>query len=206
MKTNVVIKKEQGEVIKICRNHDEFKKELHIYNKNLSFVPNLLDHNKSNTLIIEYIDGTLLIKEENPDFYALGKLFAQLHQVERQGDRCICFYDSTPKNIIRSLHNNQYYMLDFSEWEFDYPEADLIHFLLFFASLQSKEDFKSSLNNLIKGYRESATLNPIQWDMLVAEQISRFDSRRKKFNKYDSNEHPDIKANRELIEKISWLK
>ena len=205
MKSNIVIEKERGEVIKICRNHNEFKKELYIYNKSLDFVPKLLDHNNSNTLIIEYIDGTLLGKETDPDFAAIAALFAKLHNLERKGDKCLCFSDSNPNNFIRSSLNDNYYMLDFSEWEYDFAEADIIHFLLFFASLQSTEKFDNTFKTFMKSYRLLAPVNPIQWDILVAEQISRFDSRRLKYNKKDPNEHPDLKQNRQLIENIGWL-
>lgn len=204
MKTNIVIEKERGQVIKICRNHKEFNNELFIYSMKLDFVPKLLDHNKLNTIIIEYIEGVSLLEIEFPDFAALADLFAQLHSLEGKGDKKICFYDSNPNNFIFNEQNNRYFMLDFSEWQYGYPEADLIHFLLFFASIYRADKFESTIYSFINKYKQLLPINPIEWEIQVQEQIVRFDSRREKYNKAEKIDNPDLNRNRELITTINW--
>ncbi len=135
MKSNIIIQKEKNQVIKICRNNREFKKELYIYEKKPYFAPRLLDHNNSNTLILEYIDGIPIIEMVKPDFSKLALLFSELHSFESEKGKKICLKDSNPRNFLYSEKQAKYYMLDFSEWEYDYPEADLIHF--YFSGLRS---------------------------------------------------------------------
>ena len=131
MKSNIVIQKEKNQVIKICRNSKEFKKELYIYEKQPYFAPKLIDHNGTNTLRLEYIDGIHIIDLVQPDFSKLAFLFSELHGLETVKGKRICLKDSNPRNFLYCEELTKYYMLDFSEWEYDYPEADLIHFLLF---------------------------------------------------------------------------
>jgi len=126
MKSNVIIQKNKGQVIKICRNKKEFKKELYIYEKKLSFIPKLLDHNSLNTVILEYIEGSPIIDLKQPDFSKIALLFTELHSLEKRDSKRICLRDTNPKNFLFSHINQKYYMLDFSEWEYDYPESDLI--------------------------------------------------------------------------------
>jgi hypothetical protein len=202
MKSNIIIQKEKNQVIKICRNNKEFKKELYIYQKNPYFAPRLLDHNGTNTLMLQYIKGTPIIDLIQPDFSKLALLFSELHSLESQKGKRICLKDSNPNNFIYSADSMKYYMLDFSEWEYDYPEADLIHFLLFWASIYSYEKFELIFNQFKNAYRLSLPVNPIEWEMLLPEIIQQFDSRRRKFGKHQDPLSKDINANRELLSEI----
>ena len=198
MKANIVIQKKKGQVIKICNSPKMFKKELYIYEKKLSFTPRLLDHDGKITLMLEYIDGTSIVDLLQPDFKCVAKIIATLHELENNAGKCICHIDNNPMNFI--LSKEQYFMLDFSEWEYDLPEKDLIHFLLFWASIYDKNRFKETFRTTIDGYRNIRNINPLEWELLIPEVIERFDRRRRKFNKKEKN--PDLLINRELIKEI----
>ena len=134
-----------------------------------------------------------------PDFSAIAGLFVELHQLSVKKDKCICLIDSNPKNFLYDPEAHKYYMLDFSEWEYDYPEVDLIHFLLFWASIYRSEKFTKILTDFIDSYTAEMPLNKIEWDILVPEVIFKFDTRRKKFNRAERLEISEIQKNRELI-------
>ncbi|MFC1887422.1 hypothetical protein ACFLYK_01285 [Candidatus Cloacimonadota bacterium] len=202
MKSNIIIQKEKNQVIKICRNSKEFKKELYIYQKKPYFAPQLLDHNGTNTLMLEYIHGIPIIDLIQPDFSKLALLFSELHALESNKGKRICLKDSNPNNFIYCDINLKYYMLDFSEWEYDFPEADLIHFLLFWASIYPFERFELIFNQFKNAYRLSLPINPIEWEMQLPEVIHQFDSRRKKFGKHQDPLSDDIQINRDLLTEI----
>jgi tRNA A-37 threonylcarbamoyl transferase component Bud32 len=198
MKSNVVIQKEKNQVIKICKSPKMFKKELYIYNKKLHFVPRLLDHDGKNTLILEYLPGENIGEMKEPDFSKLAVLFAELHSLENKSGKCICHVDSNPKNYIFS--QQKYYMIDFGEWEYNLPETDLIHFLLFWASIYEADKFKTAFRQLLDKYLLQGNINPLEWEMMIPEMIERFDSRRQRYGKIENN--PDINKNREMIKNI----
>ena len=91
-------------------------------------------------------------------------------------------------------------MLDFSEWIYDYPETDLIHFLLFWASAYNADKFKFVFDQVISTYKTKRMINPLEWELMIPEIIFRFDSRRKRFGKRQT--HPDITKNREFLKNI----
>lgn len=200
MNTEIIIEKEKKQVIKICNSTKEFKKELYIYKKNLPFTPKLLDHNRRNMLVLEEIDGSRIGDLIYPDFSKLATLFFQLHSLERKNDHCICHIDNNPKNYLCDIKNHKYYMIDFSSWEFDYPETDLIHFLLFWASIFDHSTFTKAFEQFKNSYQACYAINPIQWEILLPDLIEKFDLRREKFGKYEYN--PDTKKNRNLMKKI----
>jgi len=202
MKSNIVIQKEKNQVIKICRSNAEFKKELYIYQKKPYFAPKLLDHNGSNTLMLEYVKGIPIVDLLQPDFSKLALLFAELHALESQKGKRICLKDSNPNNFIYNDIKQKYFMFDFSEWEYDYPESDLIHFLLFWASIYAFEKFELIFNQFKNAYRLNLPINPIEWEMLLPEVIQHFDSRRRKFNKVQSPLSEDVNENRALLTEV----
>ena len=175
-----------------------FQKELYIYQKKLPFIPKLLDHDNKNTLMLEYIEGTPIAELVQPDFSKIAKIYINLHSIESKDGKCICHYDNNPKNYL--FFRNKYYMLDFSEWEYNFPETDLIHFLLFWASIYDKEQFNKTFRKLINSYMAKATINPLEWELLIPEVTERFDNRRRKFGKIEKN--PDTKINRETLKNI----
>ena len=198
MRSNVIIQEEKKQIIKICNSPKTFKKELYIYQKKLTFTPKLLDHDGKNTLMLEYIDGIPIGDLAQPDFACIAAIYAELHLLENIQGKCICHVDNNPKNYL--FANNKYYMLDFSDWDYKQPETDLIHFLLFWASIYNKVKFKLAFKQLIDSYMKKATINPLEWELLIPEVIERFDSRRNQFGKREIN--PDMKINRETLKNI----
>lgn len=198
MISNVMIQKDKKQVIKICKSPKMFKKELYIYEKKLHFTPKLLDHDEKNTLILEYLEGANIGEIERPDFSQIADLFVELHALENKNGKCICQADTNPKNYI--LSNGKYYMIDFGEWEYNYPESDIIHFLLFWASIYDSKQFEKTFRQLTDYYLAYGNINPLEWEMSIPEIIEHFDNRRERFGKIELN--PDTYINRELIKNI----
>ncbi|MBT3755294.1 MAG: hypothetical protein HOG24_03325 [Candidatus Cloacimonetes bacterium] len=198
MKTEIIINKEKKQVIKICDSPKMFKKEMYIYKKRLPFTPKLIDNDGKNTLMLEYIEGTPVMDLAQPNFAKITELFINLHSLESKNGKCICHYDNNPKNYL--FAEGKYYMLDFSEWVYDYPETDLIHFLLFWASAYNSVKFKHVFEQVISTYKAKRMINPLEWELIIPEIILRFDSRRIEFGKKQT--HPDITKNREILRNI----
>ncbi|NQT65814.1 MAG: phosphotransferase [FCB group bacterium] len=198
MKSEIIISKKKNQVIKICNSPKMFRKELYIYKKKIPFTPRLIDNDGKNTLILEYIDGIPIMDLEQPNFAKITELFINLHSLESKGSKSICHFDNNPKNYLFS--NGKYYMLDFSDWIYDYPETDLIHFLLFWASTYNFDKFKYAFEQVVNTYRSKRMINPLEWELMIPEIISRFDSRRREFGKKQN--HPDISENREMLKNI----
>lgn len=198
MKSEIIINKEKKQVVKICNSSKMFKKELYIYKRKLPFIPKLLDNDGRITLMFEYIDGIPIMDMAEPDFVKITQMFIGLHSLESKGDKCICHFDNNPKNYL--FADGRYYMLDFSEWVYDYPETDLIHFLLFWASSCDNNKFNNILEEVIITYRSKRMINSLEWKLMIPEIFYRFDSRRKKFGKIQT--HHDILKNRESIKNI----
>lgn len=198
MKAGIIVNKEKRQVIKICNSPEMFKKELYIYKKKLPFTPRLLDNDGKNTLILEYIEGIPIIDLAQPDFVKITQLLISLHSIESKQGKCICHFDNNPNNYI--FANSKYYMLDFSEWVYDFPETDLIHFLLFWASSYNAAKFKAVFKQVTNTYKEKRMINPLEWELMIPEIVSRFDARRSKFGKKQA--HSDISKNREMLKNI----
>lgn len=183
MKSKIIIDKKKNKVTKICRNKAEFDKEIYIYEKNLSFVPRLFMHNCKNTIVLDYINSKPIIDIDKPDFAAISLLFVYLHSLEIQNGKVICLMDSNPKNFLFSLDEQKYYMIDFSEWEYNFPEIDLIHFLLFWASILPYKQFYKASQNFINHYKKYLEIDIERWNNNLPKVIQMFDERRKKYNK-----------------------
>ena len=197
MKENIIIQKSKKQVIKICNSPKEFQKELYVYQKNFFFTPKLLDNDGKNTLILEYIHGIPIIDLAKPDFAKIAGIISKLHSSENKLGKCICHFDNNPKNYIFA---DDYYMLDFSLWRYDYPETDLIHFLLFWASIYKSNTFKTIFREFMDSYQQTSVINQIEWELLMPEVIERFDARRRKFGKKEIN--PDLINNRKILKNI----
>ncbi len=139
-------------VTKKCKTRQEYLREIAIYEKSFSFVPRLLAHDYS-TLSIEYINGETIGSLANPDFSKLGKIFAGLHSHKNKSSLSICHNDTNPKNYLVDK-NGKYFMIDFSDWTFDYPEKDLIHFLMFRCSIYSHKKLKLASELFLNSYQK----------------------------------------------------
>ncbi|HPR18480.1 MAG TPA: hypothetical protein PLD62_09570 [Candidatus Cloacimonadota bacterium] len=198
MNSNLLIQKEKGQVVKICQTPRMFQKELYIYSKNLPFVPKLLDHDNKNTLVLEYIDGIPISDLAEPDFGKIAEIFLFLHNIEQKDNKCICHFNNHPRNFLYADH--QYYLLDFSEWRYDFPETDLIHFLLYWASLYRRGKFNIAFRSLMSRYLKQGVINPLEWEMQLSQVIERFDAGRQQFGKWEDSS--DVNSNREMMKNI----
>ena len=112
--------------------------------------------------------------------------------------------DTNPNNFIYDFKADRYFMLDFSEWEFNNKEFDLIHFLLFWAAIYDEEKFELTASSFIESYDKLDKINISVWNRLLPEIIIMFDERRNRFRKKEKLKNIDQEANRELLKK--WFK
>ncbi len=195
---NIIIQTDKEQVIKICQSKTHFQKELYIYNKEFPFTPKLLDDDNENTLILEYIDGIQIGKLIEPNFSQLATIIADLHNCENKNGKTICHFDNNPKNYL--FKKKKYYMIDFSNWCYDFPETDLIHFLLFWASITKYKKFKRISKKFINKYSQIRSINTLEWSLLFPEVTKRFDYRRKKHKKIETND--DLIRNRNFLNEL----
>lgn len=198
MKSNIILQKEKGQIIKICKTPKMFKNELYIYQKHLPFTPKLIDHDNKNKLILEYIEGIPIGDLAEPDFGKISDMFIQLHNLEQKKGKVICHADNNPKNYL--FAKGKYFMIDFGEWKYDTPESELIHFLLFWASIYNKSKFNIAFDKLMSSYLGKGSINPLEWEIQIPIMIEKFDRRREKYGKSEFN--IDVKINRERIKNI----
>lgn len=201
-KSLLVFDRDKNQIIKTCRTLDEYKRELYIYQKNLEFSPTLYNHNnKEFSITISHLNGHTLYNTLNPDFQNIARMFFQIHSLE---EKTICLMDTNPNNFIYDFEADRYYMLDFSEWEYNEKEFDLIHFLLFWAAIYNEEKFKQTASSFIKSYDKLDKINVLVWIRLLPEIINMFDERRNRFRKKEKLRNIDQEANRKLLG--SWFK
>lgn len=201
-KSLLVFDRDKNQIIKTCRTLDEYKRELHIYQKNLAFTPTLYSHSqKEFSITISHLNGHTLYNTLNPDFGRIAKLFHQLHSLE---EKTICLMDTNPNNFIYDFGADRYYMLDFSEWEYNQKEFDLIHFLLFWAAIYDEEKFTKTAVSFLDSYNKLNNIETSVWNRMLPIIINMFDERRNKYRKKEKLKNVDQEANRELLKK--WFK
>lgn len=203
MKSKIIFNKEAGEVIKICNSPSEFKKELYIFEKSLDNIPKLINHDNRIKLVLEYIPGKRLLDMSNPNFSQIATLFSELHSVERHKNKVICQVDTNPRNYLG--YKGKYFMLDFAEWEYNEPEVDLINFLLFWASMQRDYKFRNTCHEFLNSYHQQCPINVIEWEILLADLIEKFDWRRSIYCKKERTLTPDTATNREYLANINSI-
>lgn len=198
-KNRLEIYPEQNKIIKYFKKHEDFLKELYIYGKYVSFAPRFIsaDSKKSN-IEIELINGSTIFKIE-PDYQQIAKLFHQLHCLELD---TICLMDTNPNNILYDEINKRYYLIDFSEWKREKREYDLIHFLLFWASIYSQDKFRKSALAFIESYQILAPIDEKIWKSMLPKVIETFDERRKKFNRAKAFPKAEVGINREFMKNV----
>jgi aminoglycoside phosphotransferase (APT) family kinase protein len=194
MPEQVQLLPEQGIVIKRFSDPALFERELYIYLKNPEFAPQLLDHNHHDELVTRYLDCQNLGQRENPDFTAIGPLFYALHHLE---DTVICHRDTNPRNYLQSPQGT--WMIDFTNWEYGRPEEDLVHFLLFWASIRVPEVFSEILVQVISGYPGFCEVDPADWREASERMVRLFDERRGRYGRSRFVRLDDMERNRELL-------
>ena len=184
--------------IKTCKNQFEFEKEIYIYKKNLSFTPKLVMADFPELTLTKI--GTTTIGEMNePDFFALSRLFISFHELERKGNLTLCHWDCNPKNYLWDQDTNVYFMIDFSSWCYDFPITDLIKFMLFWASIYKKEKFEHVCSSFLNSYDYKISITNGKIEELFINLVDEFDTRRKTLNKIERNQNTDVKYNRKYL-------
>jgi len=131
----------------------------------------------------------------NPDM--LAQTIAEFHLAALHNDKCLCHIDNQPRNILFS--QNRFYLIDFSDCRFDYPERDITHLLLFWAAEMPESSFIPMATGFIDTYRQLIPLSALRWQKCLLQSISAFDSRRLKYNKHGKNPIETQTANRNLL-------
>jgi len=188
-------------VTKYFRSRDEFDKELFIYEKRKDFAPELLFYHKSElTITMKMIDGITIVEQEKPDFERLAALFYELHTMT---EKTICLIDTNPRNFLFSPSQQKYFIIDFSDWRYEKKEFDLIHFLLFWASLLEFEKFSFNTTIFLNEYEKLNSIDKSAWKNITEEAIEIFDLRRNLHNKKEKKINKDLQKNRLFIKNYS---
>jgi tRNA A-37 threonylcarbamoyl transferase component Bud32 len=198
MNNSVIINKMENTVTKICDNHQKYLKEIEIYKMKLSFVPELLKKDGKNSFTMKYINGKTIGEISNPDFAKLGEIYAELHSHKNEKYFSICHSDNNPKNYLVDA-DDKYFMIDFSDWIYDFPEKDVIRFFLFWASIFSQNRLNESIKTFLKVYQQKSTLEKTIWISSFQSIENEFDERRKKFHKKEILATEIIRTNRMLL-------
>jgi thiamine kinase-like enzyme len=181
------------------------RQEYEFYQNKLGFIPRLIEYSSSGVvhyIDFEYIDSCSLWQQAEIDFCIVAKLYADLHNYSPREGKVICQIDTNPKNIIISRENGRYYLIDFVDWRWEYPEFDIIHFLLFWASAKPAEQFSLIVEQFLSAYQRAASISTKRWNDLLPQVISFFDLRRRIYQKKEKNNNPDMEKNRQTLNLI----
>lgn len=160
-------------------------------------LPKLLGYCEPEWIKLEKISGQPYL---DTDFNSgeLAKTLAAFHLSSFNGDKCLCQIDNQPCNILAA--GRQYYLIDFSDSRYDFPEFDLCHLLLFWAADLPSGVFREKLGIFCEAYNALLPLRPVIWVESMQRATGVFDTRRKRFNK-SSGKNPPITTehNRNLL-------
>lgn len=108
----------------------------------------------------------------------LGRTLAAFHKASFDGSKCWCHWDNNPKNILLSADLCSYYLVDFAELEFDLPESDLTHLMLFWIQHFNDEDLKRYKQHFLAAYKLLMPVDTERWNSSLPSSIERFNQRR----------------------------
>lgn len=197
------ISKHNDFIIKQFYSKKEYDNELYIYQKKLSFTPRLLEILPGKKIKLSRIKGQTIGSLSHFSPLGIGSILSHFHMLETRNGKTLTHMDTNPKNYILSC--SKYYMIDFSEIESNYPEYDLVSFLLFYASIKDSSTFPGFFKEFLDGYESKHLLSRQRLVQIMPESMVKFDQRRKKYNKSDpaGTSRKCIKMNRQfLIENI----
>lgn len=176
------MKSDNHTYLKQFRNPDKFNAELQVYQLGLPMIPKLLDYQEPDWLKMQRIDGLPYLDTEGGfKPHLLGETIANFHLATKEGEKCICHIDNQPQNIL--WNGERYFLIDFSDCEYNFPEIDISHLLLFWAAEFPHTLFEPSVIRFLKAYNRILTINTRRWEQCVVESINRFDERRRLYDK-----------------------
>ncbi|MDD2331496.1 MAG: phosphotransferase [Candidatus Cloacimonetes bacterium] len=187
---------------KQCETELEFWKELSIYRSKLSYTPRLLGIGDDHTLILEAVDGVPYL-DFLPIFDArlLGRTISSFHRTFQVSDRkTLCHHDNQPGNILYS--GTQYYLIDFSEIQVNFPEHDISHLFLFWSEEFNLEQMVGLSRDFLEEYLVSSNLAQDKWNCCLSENLIRFDRRRARYCKPLRKNESFSAQNREFLKSL----
>ncbi len=205
MKSDHKILPEKNIFRKYYQSQHDAEQEKLIYKKKLNIFPELLNSGRDQSIRyndFQHIDCSDLWHLGSIDFSAVARLYATLHNTEQQRDKVICQIDTNPQNIIYDHRSEKYYLIDFVDWRWEYAEFDLIHFLLFWASVKPGTDFLKISQKYIQGYKEKREISSLRWKNIYPEVEEYFDKRRYFYNKNERIINRDISLNRQVLNNL----
>lgn len=198
-KNRLEISADRSEIWKYFQSDKEYLRELQIYQQKPEFAPRMLGFDsKEKVLKLEYLEAKTILEIE-ADFPQIAHLFFSLHKFE---ENTICLCDVNPKNILFDPASSRYFLIDFSDWQHQPKEYDLIRFLLFWASILPYEGFNEVANKFYHTYDELAKIDRNLWNVLLPIAIIEFDERRKNFNRRKAIEEAEPEKNRERLRRL----
>jgi tRNA A-37 threonylcarbamoyl transferase component Bud32 len=187
-------------VTKYFGNAAAFTRELRVYKLGLPMTPRLLACTGPERITLEKITGTAyldgLLNENGAS--RLAQTIARFHAHTREDGKCLCHWDNQPRNILDC--NGAYYLIDFAESRISFPEDDITHLMLFWASEFTMAHMEELARAFIAAYTKTIPLDPERWRISLSRSIERFD-RRRSLHLHPSH-HLDtrlLQGNRELI-------
>lgn len=176
-----------------------YNAEMAVYQLGLPMVPKLIDAKPGEWILMHKEDGVPYLDSFGIiDLKLLGKTIAGFHNATKQGDKCLCHIDNQPANILYG--NGSFFLVDFSDSRWDFPELDISHLLLFWAADLPEKLFADSCKRFLEGYASIATFSSQRWQRCLEQSIAGFDARRAKFNKPGGkNPHAIQAANRNYL-------
>ena len=161
----------------------EYCKELTVYYRELPMTAKLKE-SKELQLDLEYLAGRPYL-DHLPWFFPglLGRTIAAFHQATFNGSRCWCHWDNNPQNILVDWDYTCYYLVDFAETEYDFPEADLTHLMLFWIQHFNDADLVLYKELFLKAYTLLMPIDTERWNQCLPISIARFNQRRIDYGK-----------------------
>lgn len=195
----------QTQYIKKCRSKKAFSNELFIYQSSFSYKPNLIKVVNPNTLFLELVEAVPYL--DIADFtdnmvIQLAKVISSFHSLIHIEDKVMCHWDNQPRNILWSKKKERYYLVDFEDIRFAYPETDLAHLFLFWAEVMNQADFTARIKLFIANYQNKSKQSASRWKAEYNKAKARFDRRRIKHNKNEPIPNPDRLINRKLLSNL----
>lgn len=169
-------------VLKSFKSPDAFNAELAVYRSSLPFCPKLFNHKAPFWLSLQRLDAvSYLDSDESFDPVALAEVISAFHLNFMEDELTLCHWDNSPGNILAC--GERYYLIDFEESRYEYPEHDLSHLMLFWVEAYEEPVFQQKKNAFLKAYQTKIPLSEERWTEAVNSSLERFIQRRKQHKK-----------------------
>lgn len=198
----------QNQIEKVCRSSKSFLNELFVYQSDFPYGPELIEIKKPYKLVINKVEGIPYLDADvlsDKMITILARTISRFHSVTHLEDKVLCHWDNQPRNILWNEKKQKFCLLDFEDIRLARPEADLTHLFLFWAEVMSHADFSQAVQTFIKAYGKSRNLNSDLWQTEALKAKSRFDFRRRRYNKLPRIDNPDRRQNRRFLLRLQLV-